>query len=96
MTSAVRLRDIGSTYGGLTGKTKADFGRGDASFVTFLEVINSTRLRGRALEQVRVSKGDIAATPGPPSSATGVVTVTSVGPDSAAMIVTKAGRWTDG
>ncbi len=58
MTSTVRLRDVGSTYGGLTGKTKVDFGRGDASFVTFLEVINSTRLRGRDLERVRVAKGE--------------------------------------
>lgn len=58
MTSTVRLRDVGSTYGGLSGKTKADFGRGDASFVTFLEVINNTRLRGTALEQVRVAKGE--------------------------------------
>lgn len=58
MISNVRLRDVGSTYGGLTGKTKADFGRGDASFVTFLEVINSTRLRGRGLERVRVAKGE--------------------------------------
>lgn len=58
MTSTVRLRDVGSTYGGLTGKTKADFGRGEASFVTFLEVIGSTRLRGHALERVRVAKGE--------------------------------------
>lgn len=53
-----RLRDLGSTYGGLSGKTKADFGRGDASFVTFLEVINSTRLTGRQLERVHVDKGE--------------------------------------
>ena len=58
MSSTVRLREVGSTYGGLTGKTKADFGRGDARFVTFLEVINSTRLSGRALEQVQVKKGE--------------------------------------
>lgn len=58
MTPTFRLRDVGSTYGGLTGKTKADFGRGDASYVTFLEVINSTRLRGRDLERVRVAKGE--------------------------------------
>lgn len=58
MTSTVRLRDVGSTYGGLTGKTKRDFGRGEASFVTFLEVINNTRLRGTALERVRVAKGE--------------------------------------
>lgn len=58
MTTPARLRDVGSTYGGLTGKTKADFGHGDASFVTFLEVINNTRLRSRALARVRVSKGE--------------------------------------
>lgn len=58
MTTAVRLRDVGSTYGGLTGKTKADFGTGDASFVTFLEVINNTRLHGTSLERVRVARGE--------------------------------------
>ncbi len=58
MSSTIRLRDVGSTYGGLTGKTKADFSCGDASFVTFLEVINSTRLRGHALERVRVTEGE--------------------------------------
>lgn len=58
MTTIVRLRDVGSTYGGLTGKTKADFGTGAASFVTFLEVINSTRLRGNSLERVRVGTGE--------------------------------------
>jgi hypothetical protein len=58
MTSTLQLRDVGGAYGGLTGKTKTDFGRGDASFVTFLEVINSTRLRGNALGRVRVAKGE--------------------------------------
>jgi len=58
MTATVRLRDIGTTYGGLTGKSKADFGNGAASFVTFLEVINNTRLRGRALERVRVAQDE--------------------------------------
>jgi type I restriction enzyme S subunit len=54
----VRLRDLGGTYGGLTGKTKADFGHGSAAFVTFLEVINNTRLQGRELERVRVGKAE--------------------------------------
>ncbi|WP_392452705.1 restriction endonuclease subunit S [Corynebacterium dentalis] len=58
MSTTVRLREVGSTYGGLTGKTKADFGRGDAQFVTFLEVIQSTRLVGRSLEQVQVKEGE--------------------------------------
>lgn len=58
MSSIVRLRDLGVTYGGLTGKTKADFGHGSASFVTFLEVVNSTRLRGKRLERVNLRKGE--------------------------------------
>jgi len=64
----VRLRDVGSTYGGLTGKTKDDFGKGSASFVTFMEVIAAPRLLGERLEcvnvrsderQNRVQQGDI-------------------------------------
>lgn len=58
MSVPVRLRDLGSTYGGLTGKTKVDFGRGSGSFVTFLEVINNTRLRGTHLQRVRIRKGE--------------------------------------
>ncbi|MDQ3724674.1 MAG: restriction endonuclease subunit S [Actinomycetota bacterium] len=58
MSPSVRLKDVGSAYGGLIGKTKADFGRGNASFVTFLEVINNTRLRGRHLARVHVARGE--------------------------------------
>ncbi|MEE1620424.1 restriction endonuclease subunit S [Zafaria sp. Z1313] len=54
----VRLRDVGSTYGGLIGKGKADFGTGSALFVTFVEVISGPRLRGTHLERVRVRKGE--------------------------------------
>jgi len=54
----VRLRDIGGTYGGLAGKSKADFERGTASFVTFLEVINNTRLRGLSLAPVNVASDE--------------------------------------
>jgi type I restriction enzyme, S subunit len=50
----VCLRDAGATYGGLSGKTKDDFGRGSASFVTFMEVMEAPRLAGRRLARVRV------------------------------------------
>lgn len=33
-----RLGDLGSTYGGLTGKTKAAFGHGEARYVTYMDV----------------------------------------------------------
>ncbi len=64
----VRLGDVGATYGGLTGKTKDDFGTGSATFITFLEVMAGPRLLGRSLTSVnvrsterqnRVQRGDI-------------------------------------
>lgn len=57
--SRIRLREVGATYGGLTGKTKADFGRGSAQFVTFTGVMASARLRdasGLARVDVRVGE----------------------------------------
>lgn len=50
----VPLRDAGSTYGGLAGKTKDDFGTGAASFVTFMEVMAGPRLLGQRLERVKI------------------------------------------
>lgn len=52
--SPVRLRDAGSTYGGLVGKIKDDFGTGSSRFVTFVEVMEGALLRGKRLEQVNV------------------------------------------
>jgi type I restriction enzyme S subunit len=54
----VKLRDEGTTYGGLAGKDKNDFGAGSASFVTFMEVMASARLLGHRLERVRVRPGE--------------------------------------
>jgi type I restriction enzyme M protein len=56
--SIVRLGEVGSTFGGLTGKTKADFGRGNAKYVTFVEVMGSARLRGLSLDKVNTKKGE--------------------------------------
>lgn len=51
----IRLRELGATYGGLTGKTKSDFGHGRARFVTFTGVMASTRLNdGSGLARVDV------------------------------------------
>lgn len=64
----VRLGDAGGTFGGLTGKSKDDFGNGSEVFVTFMEVMAGARLRGKRLERVnvgpaerqnRVLKGDV-------------------------------------
>lgn len=62
------LRELGSTYGGLTGKTKADFGHGSARYVTFMNVISNVRIDCESFEPVsvlpsesqnRVEKGDL-------------------------------------
>lgn len=64
----IHLRDSGMTYGGLSGKSKEDFGRGSAKYVTFTEVMAGPRLRGTRLESVtlgaserqsRVAQGDV-------------------------------------
>lgn len=64
----IRLGDVGGTYSGLTGKSKADFGSGSSQFVTFVDVINNVRVRGDALELVvvggserhnQVAQGDV-------------------------------------
>ncbi len=53
-----RFGDIGRTYGGLTGKSKADFGRGDARYVTFMNVITNVRTSPDALESVRIAPSE--------------------------------------
>lgn len=49
------LGDIGSTFGGLTGKTKADFGEGSGQYVTFMSVISNVVINCDAFERVRIS-----------------------------------------
>ena len=52
--STVLVR-VGSAYGGLSGKTKADFGSGNARYVTFLGVLNNVTIDARHTDQVRVA-----------------------------------------
>ena len=51
---AKRLGDLGSTYGGLTGKTKADFGEGSSRFITFMNVMSNAVIDCGIFEPVRV------------------------------------------
>ena len=52
--TATRLGDLGDTYGGLTGKTKEDFGEGNARYITFLNVMMNSILKPDLFESVRV------------------------------------------
>lgn len=49
---------MGTTYSGLSGKTKDDFGIGEARFVTFLNVLTNARIDTSILEAVNVSEGE--------------------------------------
>ena len=49
---------IGATYGGLSGKTKLDFGNGIAHYVTFLNVLENVVLDPEQFESVHVAPGE--------------------------------------
>lgn len=49
---------MGTTYSGLSGKTKDDFGIGNARFITFLNVLSNTIIDTYILESVNVSEGE--------------------------------------
>ena len=52
-----KLRDIGETYTGLSGKTKEDFGHGDAKFVTYMNVFSNSIADSAMTESVEIDKG---------------------------------------
>ncbi|MDY3978279.1 MAG: restriction endonuclease subunit S [Candidatus Onthomorpha sp.] len=54
----VLVGSLGTTYSGLSGKTKDDFGIGEARFVTFLNVLTNARIDTSILELVNVNGGE--------------------------------------
>lgn len=64
------LKNLGSSYGGLTGKTKEDFGHGDARYITYLDVFeralitDTSRLGATDIDnrQSEVKTGDVLFT----------------------------------
>ena len=48
------LGDLGTTYGGLIGKSKADFGEGAARYITFMNVMTNVVIDCNSFEQVDV------------------------------------------
>ena len=54
----LRFQELGATYGGLSGKTSADFANGDAHYVSFLDVLDSPILTPRKFGRVRVSDAE--------------------------------------
>ena len=63
-----RLGELGATYGGLAGKSKGDFGHGDAQYIPFMNVMGNVVIDANFLERVdikpresqnRVQSGDL-------------------------------------
>lgn len=64
-----KLGELGKTYSGLSGKVKKDFGHGEASFITYLNVYKNPIGSPEGIEaieidpkQTKVKKGDILFT----------------------------------
>jgi type I restriction enzyme S subunit len=53
-----RLGEIGSTFGGLTGKTKLDFGNGVSRYVTFMNVMMNIEVDCECFERVRIAPNE--------------------------------------
>jgi type I restriction enzyme S subunit len=53
-----RLGEIGSTFGGLTGKTKLDFGNGVSRYVTFMNVMMNVEVDCECFERVRIAPNE--------------------------------------
>lgn len=50
----VRLGEIGVTYSGLSGKSAGDFGKGQAQYITFLNILNNPIIDTSIFERVQV------------------------------------------
>jgi|LSQX01.1.fsa_nt_gb type I restriction enzyme S subunit len=51
-----KLGDMGDTFTGLSGKTKEDFGKGEAEFITYLNVFNNPISNIKLTERVELDK----------------------------------------
>ena len=49
-----KLGEVGSTYTGLAGKTKEDFGHGSGRFVTYMNVFTNTVSDAAAVEPIEI------------------------------------------
>lgn len=54
----ISLREIGHFYGGLTGKSGKDFGRGNSKYITFMNVINNVIAKSDLTDYVEIKDGE--------------------------------------
>ena len=55
---SVTVGRFAETYGGLTGKTNADFGSGSAQYVSFLDVLENVRITRLRFDRVRIADSE--------------------------------------
>lgn len=53
-----RLEEIGEFYGGLSGKTKDDFGKGEDKYITYMNVYKNTFAKNELLDTVIISENE--------------------------------------
>ena len=54
--SKVEIGNLGFVYGGLSGKRKEDFGKGNSFYVTFLNVLQNVFVKSGQFDRVRIMK----------------------------------------
>ena len=52
------IGELGYTYSGLLGKTKYDFGTGNANYISFLNILTNPYINIKKLERVRIKVGE--------------------------------------
>lgn len=52
------MSELGTFYGGLTGKTKADFRQGNAKFISYMNIFNNIALKTNVEDMVRVAENE--------------------------------------
>lgn len=53
-----KLGDYGKTYGGITGKTKADFGKGNGQYIPFMNIMSNPIIDIDFLDKVNIKSGE--------------------------------------
>jgi len=54
----IKIGDFGKTYGGLTGKTKSDFGNGNAQYIPFMNIMSNPIIDTGFFDLVHISNGE--------------------------------------
>ena len=52
------IEELGTFFGGLTGKSKKDFDNGNAKFITYMNVFSNPSLSGSVVGEVKINEGE--------------------------------------